>query len=196
MANSPILDALVEATPLEGAHPVLSPGVGIWRSSLAESSVAEAGNLLGHLEILGQKVSVRLAAPWRGRLTRQAESGIPVAYGSRLFTLHTASEQEASPPARGLPSPGDEDVAEGWVLRAPSSGRLYLRPNPNESAFVTLGSEVEPGAPLALLEVMKTFTRLSYRPPAASRAQVEAIFVQDGAEVRSGQALMRLRPVA
>ena len=58
---------------------------------------------------------------------------------------------------------GDEGLEEtdagasGPVVLAPQSGRFYHRPSPGEPAFVEVGGELSPGAPIGLIEVMKTF---------------------------------------
>jgi len=75
------------------------------------------------------------------------------------------------------------------VFRAPTSGRFYGRPGPGKPAFVTAGSELVPNATICLLEVMKTFHRVTY---SGDRARVREVLVEDGADVNAGDPLLAL----
>jgi acetyl-CoA carboxylase biotin carboxyl carrier protein len=81
------------------------------------------------------------------------------------------------------------------VFKAPTSGRFYGRPGPDKPAFVTAGAEITTGTTVCLLEVMKTFHRVTYGgaglPP---EARVVAIAVADEADVNSGDVLVRVEP--
>jgi len=82
------------------------------------------------------------------------------------------------------------------VFRAPSAGRYWLRPAPSEAPFVAVGQQLDAGSALGLIEVMKTFTRLAYRPGSGlpECARVLRILVADGAEVADGAPLLELEP--
>ncbi|KZC02236.1 Biotin carboxyl carrier protein of acetyl-CoA carboxylase [Methylobacterium radiotolerans] len=65
-------------------------------------------------------------------------------------------------------------------------GTAYLRPSPDAKAFVDVGSKVEVGDKLLLIEAMKTFNEI-----VAPRAgTISAIFVEDGQPVEFGEALL------
>ncbi len=65
-------------------------------------------------------------------------------------------------------------------------GTAYLRPSPEAKAFIEVGSKVEVGDKLLLIEAMKTFNEI-----VAPRAgTVTAIFVEDGQPVEYGEALL------
>jgi acetyl-CoA carboxylase biotin carboxyl carrier protein len=65
-------------------------------------------------------------------------------------------------------------------------GTAYLRPSPDAKTFVDVGSKVEVGDKLLLIEAMKTFNEI-----VAPRAgTVSAIFVEDGQPVEFGEALL------
>ena len=78
------------------------------------------------------------------------------------------------------------------MFRAPTSGRFYGRPTPDKPPFVSVGIELVTGATICLLEVMKTFHRVTY---AGDRARVREILVADGADVDAGAALLALDPM-
>jgi len=90
----------------------------------------------------------------------------------------------------------DESAAAqvaGLVFRAPTSGRFYGRPTPEKPAFVTVGAELTIGTTVCLLEVMKTFNRVTYGGAGLpERAVVVAILVADGADVTAGDPLLAL----
>jgi acetyl-CoA carboxylase biotin carboxyl carrier protein len=65
-------------------------------------------------------------------------------------------------------------------------GTAYRRPSPDAKPFVEVGSRVESGARLLLVEAMKTFNDI-----VAPRAgTVTAIFIEDGQPVEFGEPLL------
>jgi acetyl-CoA carboxylase biotin carboxyl carrier protein len=80
-------------------------------------------------------------------------------------------------------------VQTGLVFRAPTSGRFYTRSAPDKPPFVEVGTELAPGATICLLEVMKTFNRVTYH---GAPARVKEVLVADGADVNSGDPLLAL----
>jgi acetyl-CoA carboxylase biotin carboxyl carrier protein len=76
------------------------------------------------------------------------------------------------------------------------SGRYYARPSPDKPMFVQPGSEVGPGQTVALLEVMKTFNRLTYGGAGLpERARVKALLVRDEDDVDAGTPILELEPL-
>jgi acetyl-CoA carboxylase biotin carboxyl carrier protein len=75
------------------------------------------------------------------------------------------------------------------VFRAPTSGRFYGRPAPDKPAFVGAGTQLAAGTTICLLEVMKTFHRVTY---SGDPARVRAVLVADGDDVNAGDALLAL----
>jgi acetyl-CoA carboxylase biotin carboxyl carrier protein len=73
----------------------------------------------------------------------------------------------------------------GAVL-SPMVGTAYRRPSPDAKMFVDVGSRVESGEKLLLVEAMKTFNEI-----VAPRAgTVTAIFIEDGQPVEFGEPLL------
>ena len=92
---------------------------------------------------------------------------------------------------------GTDDAEAGLVpVRAPSQGVFYRRPSPDSPAYVEEGSEVSTGTVLGLVEVMKTFAQVLYRPGGSlpARARVLRVAADDGADVDEGDALLELEP--
>jgi len=97
----------------------------------------------------------------------------------------------ALPMAAPLPSPlaaaaPEPQKADPGSVPSPMVGTAYLRPSPDAKAFIDVGSRVEVGDKLLLIEAMKTFNEI-----VAPRAgTVTAIFVEDGQPVEFGEALL------
>ncbi len=65
-------------------------------------------------------------------------------------------------------------------------GTAYRRPSPDSKAFIEVGSRVEIGDKLVLIEAMKTFNEIS----APRAGVVTAIFIEDGQPVEYGEPLL------
>ena len=95
----------------------------------------------------------------------------------------------APPPvAAELPSLGNGRAAAihpGTVL-SPMVGTAFRKPSPDAKAFIEVGSKVQAGDKLLLVEAMKTFNDI-----VAPRAgKVTAIMVEDGQPVEYGEPLL------
>ncbi len=76
-------------------------------------------------------------------------------------------------------------IDPGAVL-SPMVGVAYLTPEPNAPAFVGVGSRVEAGQTLLLIEAMKTFNPIT----APKAGTVTKILVESGDSVDQGQPLV------
>jgi acetyl-CoA carboxylase biotin carboxyl carrier protein len=76
-------------------------------------------------------------------------------------------------------------IDPGAVL-SPMVGVVYLTPEPSAPAFVGIGSKVEAGQTLLLLEAMKTFNPIT----APKAGTVTQILVESGDSVDQGQPLV------
>jgi len=180
---------------------VRAPAPGWFRLALAADHLVAPGDIIGDLEILGR--AVRLVAPpaLRGLVKLPPGPAVArraVAYGDVLFRVATDVSLGAADAAGASASAAERDrAAHGLVFRAPTSGRFYGRPTPDKPAFVEAGTELSAGVTVCLLEVMKTFHRVTYGgddvPP---RARVRELLVADGADVNQGDALLALDPLA
>jgi acetyl-CoA carboxylase biotin carboxyl carrier protein len=178
-----------------GGDEVRAPAPGWFHLLVAADHLVTQGDVIGELEILGRTIRI-LAPAVRGlvklppgpSLARRA-----VSYGDLLFRVAT----DVSIGAIDATNATVAHATQGLVFRAPTSGRFYGRPTPDKPAFVVAGAELSTGATVCLLEVMKTFHRVTYAgadvPP---RARVREILVADGADVNQGDALLALEPLA
>jgi acetyl-CoA carboxylase biotin carboxyl carrier protein len=177
---------------------VRAPAPGWFHLRVAADHLVQPGDVIGELEILGR--TVRITAPAiRGLVVVVAPGPVlarrPVSYGDVLFRVATDVSLGASPNATG--NGATAAAAQGLVFRAPTSGRFYGRPTPDKPPFVQPGLELAAGTTVCLLEVMKTFHRVTYGgSDVPARARVRDILVADGADVNQGDALLALEAIA
>ena len=86
----------------------------------------------------------------------------------------------------GEPAMDTEDI---FHVTSPSAGIFYRRPEPGADPYVEMGSHVDPGDTLALIEVMKTFGLVQTEV----RGHVVDILVEDGEMVEYGQTLFLIK---
>jgi acetyl-CoA carboxylase biotin carboxyl carrier protein len=93
--------------------------------------------------------------------------------------------------AQPVPPEKERQFPPGSVLvRSPMVGTFYRAPAPDAPAFVEVGSHVEPGATVCIIEVMKLMNSIA----AEARGIVAEILVANGARVEAGEVLMAIRP--
>ena len=101
----------------------------------------------------------------------------------------------AAAPAAQTPSPGPAAAASGGAeavtINAPTIGTFYSAPNPEESAFVSVGSVVKPDTVVCIIEAMKVFNEVH----AGKAGRIAEILVKNGDAVGFGQPLFRIEPV-
>ena len=179
--------------------------------SLTAADVAEIMRLVEQsnfdeltLEMDGIKLCLRRGAP-----ATTATSGTAAAGGSSVTapgTEHTAAAATASslqpqpaantsavpkasspPPATNtVAAPADPNIHE---VASPLLGTFYRAPKPGASPFVEVGSQVEEGTVVAIIEVMKLMNTVR----AGVRGTVTEILVADGALAEYGETLLRVR---
>ena len=103
------------------------------------------------------------------------------------------SKQQAVAVASAPASAPKSDVADtqqkqinGYALKSPMVGVVYLAPEPGANTFVTVGSAVKVGDTVALVEAMKTFNPIK----SDKDGVVKEVLVADGAAVEFDQPLI------
>lgn len=184
------LELLVERA--DGRLRLLSPGVGEFTRARAKGELVSAGCDAGSLIVLGRARRLVLPAGVEGRVRNERPERVrqPVGHRALLYELEPveagAADAQAEDPAA--------DPALGLVFRAPQSGRFYHSPAPGEPPFVEVGSVLEEGAPIGMIEVMKTFAVLPYRAGRGlpARATVRRLVAPDATDVAEGDPLVEL----
>ncbi len=193
--HPPTLRARLVRLP-DGKLRLEAPTVGLYRGQPRPGTLVGPDQPIGQLEILGVLHHLLAPAEAAGLVlppdTRDNPSRRPVEYGSLLVLLDpeavtAGAIQGVGPGNRGAASSG------AMVFRAPTAGRWYTRPGPGKPPLIEVGTLLELGQAVGLIEVMKTFSRLHYGgeglPP---RARVRAIVMKDEEDVASGDTLFEL----
>jgi acetyl-CoA carboxylase biotin carboxyl carrier protein len=173
---------------------LVGPSPGLFRIGVRAGDLVQPGGVIGELEVLGQLVAITVPDGVRGAVVSAAGGGglarPPVDFGGVLVTVDPRALADA---ATAAAAPAEHattaSAAAGRVFRAPTSGRFYGRPSPDQPPFVVAGDRLEPGATICLLEVMKTFHRVTF---AGEPARVREVLIADGADVSAGDALLAL----
>lgn len=98
--------------------------------------------------------------------------------------VSSQQQAEESDESKSAPLP----AAQGGLICSPSYGIFHLTPAPGAPPYVTLGTAVDVGQQVGLIEAMKVFNAVK----ATQAGQIEEILVQNGAEVEAGSPLFRL----
>jgi len=93
-----------------------------------------------------------------------------------------ATQTQRAAPAEAVAA---ATAKEGHSVRSPMVGTLYLTPSPEAKAFVTVGSQVQVGDKLCIIEAMKMFNEIE----ADVAGKVTAILVENGHAVEYDQPL-------
>jgi biotin carboxyl carrier protein len=163
---------------------LLAPEPGFFVASVRIDDVVHPGSVLGTLDVLGTPIAITADA--HGRVVALADpkqARVAVDHGALLVELapveagaHVAAAAQAGAVAGNVN-----------VFRAPTSGRFYSRSAPDKPVFVKAGDRLAHGATICLLEVMKTFHRVTY---AGEPVTVREVLVADGADVNAGDPLI------
>ena len=94
--------------------------------------------------------------------------------------------------APGTPPPSVPGSRSDLIeVTAPMVGTFYRAPGPEEPPFVEIGSRINVGQAVCILEAMKLMNELETEVS----GEVIEILVENGTPVEFGQVLMRLKPV-
>ncbi len=135
------------------------------------------------LEREGSRVRIRMDQSRRGDSGEAAVRVRAVPEGwTESAGVHAA---DVSPPG------GAEEWAGQIVVTSPMVGTFYRSPAPDASPFVEVGSVVEKGQPLCIIEAMKLMNEIE----AESRGRILKILKNDKDPVEYGEPLFVLEPV-
>ena len=96
-----------------------------------------------------------------------------------------AAAPAAAPTPAPEPTPAAEPAKKGHVVKAPIVGTFYRSPGPDAPPYVEVGTRVEAGKVLCIIEAMKLMNEIE----SDHAGIVREILVQNGQPVEYGQAL-------
>jgi acetyl-CoA carboxylase biotin carboxyl carrier protein len=106
-------------------------------------------------------------------------------------TVVAAAPMQASAPviaAVPVPEGAVDPLKHPGVVTSPMVGTAYRAPEPGAKPFVDIGTQVQAGDTLLIVEAMKTMNQI----PAPRAGTVTQILVEDGQPVEFGEPLMIL----
>ena len=138
-------------------------------------------NDLGEIEVErqsgeGDSLSVRLARNFQTAEQQSTQVAATLANHS-VPAIPTVSEAVTL---------GDDPALHPGAVTSPMVGTVYLQPEPGAPAFVSIGSQVNEGATLLIVEAMKTMNQI----PSPKSGIVKRILIEDGGAVEFGTPLI------
>jgi len=134
---------------------------------------------LAEIEVEDEKQRVRLTKP-SAQVTHfvQAPAAQPVVQAA-----------VAQAPQQGSSAAAETEAAPGETIDSPMVGTFYACPSPGEPPFVTVGSRVEAGQTICIVEAMKIMNEVT----AKTTCIIESVLAEDGEPVEYGQPLFSIR---
>ena len=124
------------------------------------------------------------------RIARGMTGGVMPATAMPAMTGPAMTGPAGSPAAAAegasMPAPGEDLHA----FKSPMVGTFYRAPNPEASAFVSVGDRVDEDSTVCIIEAMKVLNEIA--PDVAG--EVVSIEVENGEAVEFGQTLFLIRP--
>jgi len=157
-----------------------------------DPAVEQQGNLKGIASIVLKLLEVLAAYGLEEVEVRKGGLRCRICRSPRAAEVKEVAPPDLVPyPEPPLPTPPPESEPQGLIeVTAPMTGVFYRAPAPDAPPYVEVGSIVEKGQTLCLIEAMKVFNEI----PSPVSGQVVEILAQNGALVRQGERLFRIRP--
>lgn len=96
-----------------------------------------------------------------------------------------AAPAAAAPASDAAPVASEDPASHPGAVASPMVGTVYMQPEPGADPFISVGTTVEEGDTLLIVEAMKTMNHI----PAPRAGTVRRILVEDGAAVEYGTPL-------
>lgn len=152
---------------------------------IEESSFDELNLTMGDLKLVVRKRS--------GSSTVREESLIKAPTESVITEKPVIELRKEKPESKvqEIKEKAGEILEEGFLpIKSPMLGTFYIRPAPGAPSYVEVGSFVEIGDTVCLIEVMKVFNAVK----AGLKGTIEKILIESGQLVEYGQPLFLVRP--
>ena len=138
----------------------------------------------------GMKIRISKTPQQRGTVQVAAPMPVPA-------LLPPPALDQRSTPAQGTPSvaepevtPKGESKSTGLEVKSPMVGTFYAAPEPGAKPYVSVGSRVNKGQVLCIIEAMKIMNEIE----SEYAGIVREVHAQDAQPVEYGQVLFRIDP--
>ena len=115
------------------------------------------------------------------KINMKKEANTATITSSKIRTVEVL-DSEVSTPAEV------KKVEEGKIVKSPMVGTFYLKPSPNAEDFVRVGTKVNKGTILCIIEAMKLMNEIE----SEYDGEIAEILVKDGEAVEYGKPLFRI----
>ncbi|RXK50766.1 acetyl-CoA carboxylase biotin carboxyl carrier protein [Aquirufa rosea] len=139
---------------------------------IAKSPLAEVS-----IETEGLKVSVKK----HGEATPQVQ----VVHSPMAAPAPAAPAPVAAAPATAAPSAPAPAADNLYTVKSPMIGTIYLAPGPDKDNYVEVGSSIEPGKTVCMIEAMKLFNEID----AEVSGKIVKVLVENATPVEFDQPL-------
>ncbi|MEO9778768.1 MAG: acetyl-CoA carboxylase biotin carboxyl carrier protein [Sedimentitalea sp.] len=110
----------------------------------------------------------------------------PAAPAPVQMAMPAAPAALAAPAAPAVAETAEDPASHPGAVLSPMVGTVYMQPEPDAPAFVSVGASISEGDTLLIVEAMKTMNHI----PAPKSGTVKRILVEDGAAVEYGTPLV------
>ena len=163
-----------------------APSVGVFVPTIEPGTPLRPGLCFGRLERLGRWHDLLVPPGVEGLADRAAPAWSAVDYGTPLLHLRRQTGLKRAAVRAAVRSV----LGTARGVRSEVDGTLHHRPAPDAPPFAPAGSRVLADDTLALVEVMKTFTRVRAPFPGLLRRWL----VHDGGTVHAGMMVAEIEP--
>lgn len=118
-----------------------------------------------------------------------AVTAIPAVAAAPVAMAHHPAPAPLAPAPAAEPAKPAKPLLE---IKSPTPGTYYASPKPTDPAFVQVGSKVNPGTIVCIIEAMKIFNEI----PADLTGTIAEVCVENKQPVEYGQVLFRVDPSA
>ncbi|UOY09026.1 acetyl-CoA carboxylase biotin carboxyl carrier protein [Muricauda sp. SCSIO 64092] len=149
--------------------------------------VAKSGASEVKLEMEDIKITIRTGSAATTPETTIVQQ-IPVAPAP--VAAAPAPAQEAPAPAAPAKEAAEEDNSEYITIKSPIIGTFYRKPSPDKPPFVEVGSQIQKGDVLCVIEAMKLFNDIE----SEVSGKIVKVLVDDSSPVEFDQPLFLVDP--
>lgn len=128
----------------------------------------------------GENDCLNVVVSRKSETVSQVQIAAPVAAPSPVVSPAPAAAPTAAAPV------SDDPASHPGAVTSPMVGTAYLAPEPGAASFASVGTTVNEGDTLLIIEAMKTMNQI----PAPRAGTVKRILVEDGSPVEFGAPLM------
>jgi acetyl-CoA carboxylase biotin carboxyl carrier protein len=124
------------------------------------------------------------------RISRKIEAPMmPQQYYLPPQPYPSAPHASSAHPTQTAEAPAENKIPEGHIVTSPMVGTFYKAPSPEAAPFVTIGSSVEVGTVLCIIEAMKTLNQIE----SDKAGVIASILVENGQPIEFGQPLFVIK---